>query len=68
MEKEGILDQNPVENLFELPECLSYDYQLKKIVSCFLGMIKTSHSQFLLHHNNLVSCYGQQCQRLFSNH
>ena len=35
------LEQNPVEHLFELPECLRYDCQLIQIVHCFLGMMQT---------------------------
>ena len=53
--KGGVLEQNPVEHLFELPEYFRYDHRLKQIVSCYLGMMQTIHLQFLSHHNSLVS-------------
>ena len=54
-EKGGFQEQNPMEQMFELPEYLRYDHWLKKNVSCSLGMVQTTHLQFLLHQNNLVS-------------
>ena len=41
--KDGVLEQNPVEHLFELLEYLRYDHRLKQIVSCYLGMMQTIH-------------------------
>ena len=61
-EKKGFLEKSSVEHRFELPECSRYDHQLKRIISCFLGVVPTIHLQFLLHHTGLVSevvCYGQ---------
>ena len=55
IEKGKVQEQNPLEHLFELPEYLRYDHQLKRIVSCFLGLMQTIHLQFILHQNSLVS-------------
>ena len=35
IERGGVLEQNPVQHLFELLEYLRYDHRLKRIVSCF---------------------------------
>ena len=64
-EKGRFLEQSLVEHLFELPEYLRYDHGLRKIVSCFLGVMQTIHLQFPLHYYGLVFegvCYGQQVQ------
>ena len=55
IEKGEVLEQNPVEHLFDLPESLWCHYRLKWIISYFLGMMQTIHLQFLLHHNGLVN-------------
>ena len=43
MEKGKVQKQSPLEHLFELPEYLRFDHRLKRIVSCFLGMMQ-AHS------------------------